>query len=371
MTCPNCSSSVAEDQEFCGKCGHRIRETVASLSERLVAVETRANAREQRLLELETIENVMNGVQRRVVRFAYFAGIPLLLFGLALSLILGKDYSDLKTVAADAKKAIAPVLEEAKSVAADALSTAKDARTTSQQVSDDVRKTQRGVTELKTQVDSRIADAQKLDTQIKDLQASVVALNAKVNSQTQQVAHLTQQVKTVETNKSITEIKSLSPGVYGEHQVTDYRGFPIGAKDKSTEVRIVVALDQSISSQSPLDPAKTVAVLQTLKDHHYEVFLQGVYMLAIVPGGSSQNIAWINSETCNEMANYLNHASSRPCILYYSEAMETKVSELRTLLSPVQQFGQVYYVPLLKLPPKEQELIQKTGVDIVVVLGQN
>jgi TolA-binding protein len=372
MICPNCSSSVAEDQEFCGKCGHHIRETVATLNERLSKAETRLSARsdgkEQKYLESEAVENVMNRVKSWTTLFLYFAGVPLAILALAFAVIFGKGDIDLHSIAANAKQSVGAVLAEAQSVASGAQKTANDARTTSQQVSEDIKTTQRRVAELKTQVDSRLAEAQKLEARIKESESSVAALTAKVNSQTQQVTHLAQQVKTVETDKSITDVKSLNPGLYGEHMVFDYRGHPIGVKDKGTDVRIVFTLDQDRSSPSPLDPAKTATALQVIKEHHYEIFLGGVYLQASVAGGSAENIAWLNSESCSQGG----PALSRPCIVYYSDAMKTKASELRTLLSSVQQVpaSQVRYVPLSRLSAREQELIQKSGVDILVALGQ-
>jgi hypothetical protein len=58
---------VQEDQEFCGKCGHRICETIATLSERLAKAETqlasRADGKEQKYLESETVTNVTRRLQ--------------------------------------------------------------------------------------------------------------------------------------------------------------------------------------------------------------------------------------------------------------------------------------------------------------------
>ncbi len=364
--CPNCSCPVAEDQEFCGKCGHRVRDTVAALSDRLTKVESRSNTKEQKYLELEVVENIMNGVQKRATRFLYFAGFPAAIAALALAWIFGKGAFDLHSIAANAKQSVDAVLDEAKSVAAGALSTAKDARNTSQQVNDDIKSAQKRVAELKSLVDNRVAEAQKLDVRIKESEAAVAALAARVNSQTQQVAQLAQQVKTAESQKNVASIKNTYPAAYGEHVASWRDGFIDPTRKAAGEVYIDLVLNQrSIPAQ--LDAVKVGTVMQSFQDHHYKVLFGGVWLVAST-GSTSQGLgAGFDELSCGLQG----VAMQSPCIFYFSEMMTATASQLRTLVSAAQEIpaDRVRYVPLTSLTALHQELVQRSGLDFVVVLG--
>lgn len=378
MICPNCSSSIPDDHDFCGKCGHRVQDTIATLSDRLTKTETqlasRSDGKEQKYLESETVANVATRVKFWTTIFLFLAGIPLSILALAFAVIFGKGAYDLNSIASNAKQSVnsvieeakanarqsvGSVLEDAKSVASGAQKTANDARTTSQQVSEEIKSTQRRVGELKTLVDSRVAEAQKLDARIKESEATVASLTAKVNSQTQQVAQLSQQMKTVESQKSITSVKNAYPAFFGEHVAGSTEGY-IDPKAKAVgEIYVVLVLTQSPNSEK-LDATKVGAVLQSLQDHHYRTFLDSVWLIGST-GTSSQGLgAAFDSGSCG-----LQGAGVKvPCILYFSEAMKAKAFELRTLVSQAQPVPEdkVRYVPPSGLSTLHQELLQKSGL---------
>ncbi len=376
MMCPNCSSSVSEDQEFCGKCGHRVRETVVALSERLAKAEAqlaapRSNGKEQKYLELETAENVMSRVKTWTTLLLFFTGIPAAVALLALTVMFGKGAFDLHSIAANAKQSVGAVLTEAQSVASSTQKTVNDARTTSQQVSEQITATQRRVAELKRLVDSRVAEAQKLDARIKESEVTVAALNAKVNSQTQQVAHLSQQVQNVESQRNIAMMKALDPAAYGDRIVRAVDGQIIDAKTKGLgDVYVAFALLQKPNSKIPrLDLAKIEVALRPLRDQHYQFFNGGVGLFAVIPGGSLSTLGGaFYQDSCIEQIR-----AQRPCIFYFSETMKSQAAELKMRLSEVQKIpdDNVRYVPLSSLDDLHKESVKRSGLDLVVVLGQN
>jgi uncharacterized protein YoxC len=319
MICPSCSSSVVEGQEFCGQCGHRIRETVASLGERLAKVEaqlaSRSDGKEQKYLESETVTNVTKRVQFWTTVFLFFAGISLAILAIAFAVIFGKGDYELKNIASNAKQSVNSVLDEAKSVAAGALSTANDARTKSQQANEEINSTQRRVTELKTLVDSRVAEAQKLDARIKESESAVTSLTAKVNSQEQQIAHISQQMNTIESQKGTATVKNAFPWLYGEHVAAWQDAY------------VAFGLGSNLTS-APLDAPKVSAVLQSLQDHRYRIVLGTVWLAATTGSANSGLPAAFGGSMCGPI--------TPPCIAYFSETMKSKASDLRMLVNPVQ-----------------------------------
>jgi zinc-ribbon domain len=75
MNCPSCGITNPDEQNFCGKCGANLRETVQSLSERVAKLELRAKSAwhfvAQKNLDIETAEKVVARVQDWTKKFLF------------------------------------------------------------------------------------------------------------------------------------------------------------------------------------------------------------------------------------------------------------------------------------------------------------
>ena len=221
MLCQSCSSDNPDGQTFCGKCGHQlIAETIGSLSERLARIEQQLAASQNKVsqqnLELETAANAMDRVKKWTTLFLYFAGIPVAISALVLALMFGKGTFDLHSIAADAKTSVNGVLERARTEALNAESTARGALDTSKQVDANIKATQQAISGLKNQVDARSADVQNLSAQLDTSRQQLDALATKAAAQEAQFAHMTEQVKAVQTAKGVEDVQTIYP-IFGRH----------------------------------------------------------------------------------------------------------------------------------------------------------
>jgi hypothetical protein len=374
MTCQNCSAEVPIDQTFCGNCGHRVTaETVGSINDRLARVETQLDAdsrtrvTNQNYLEVDTAEKVMTRVKAWTTLILYFAGIPATIALLALAVVWGKGAYDLHSIAAKARESVQLVLNEAKVQASQALSTANAAQTTSKQVNTDIQDLQRRLATLNSEVDTRSSEVKKLDEQIKNSQTRVEGLAATVNSQSQQVAHLSQQLTAAETQKSVTQIGERYPSLFGEHVALAQDGPMDPKKKKSGEVYVTFALvDNGLQKY---DADKVAEAVESLKAHGYTVLFGGIDLAAMYTNHVAGLGASFGQSSCSLDGTGVH---TPPCILYFKEELREKAIEIKNLVSPAQVIpdDKIRFVQPKSMVPLYQDLLQKSAVDIVVVLGQ-
>lgn len=374
MLCNNCSASVPEGHSFCGACGHRLSETIPSLSERLskveaqVAEDSRAKVTNQDYLELDTVERVIARVKSRTTLFLYFAGVPLTITAFAFAFTFGKGAWDIHSIAANAKTSVGAVLDQAQSEATEAKETATGALNTSKQVGAEIHETQRRVSELNALVQSRVSEAQKLNTQIEGSQAQVESLKHTIEAQSQKVQTLTESLKTAETQKSVATVRQMYPALFGERVVLSAEGRIIDAKTKPTdEIYIVFALWESVNKTKVLSDVNVGKVLESLQEHHYKTFL-GTVMLVATTGAGYTNLDSLGPGECEAQGVGL---VGPPCVIYFKDSLKNKAPEIRKLIAPAQAVPdeRVRYVPPSVLSPSHRELVQIAGIDVLVVLG--
>jgi uncharacterized protein YoxC len=375
MTCQNCGATISEGQSFCGKCGFKAAgETLASLGERLakleaqIAADSRLKLISQNHLELETAEKVMSRVKTWTTIILYFAGIPAAVTLLALVVMFGKGTYDLHSIAADAKGSVNEILNRARSVASETVATANDALKTSKQVRGDMGDVQRQVSELKAQIDKRSSEVQELTARVKDSQERVATLAATVNSQSEQVAHVSQQLKIAETQKNVASLREAYPALFGEH-VAGWRDGWIDPKAKvAGDVYVAFMLWESRGTTDQLNGVKFGEAMQSLQDHNYKVLLGPVSLFATSGRTSQGTGASFDSASCGLKGTGL---QGPPCILYFNQNLKAKASEVKSLVSPAQVVpdDRVRYVRPTEMAPLFQELLQKSGLDFLVVLG--
>jgi ribosomal protein L40E len=104
VSCPRCQSASPVGDHFCRRCGYQLDDS----SETIVAQVTRqipdqidtalvARFRDQKVVEVEIAQRLAERAMTWLKLVGFFAGIPLLVCGVALSLFGFKTYSDLQS----------------------------------------------------------------------------------------------------------------------------------------------------------------------------------------------------------------------------------------------------------------------------------
>jgi len=374
VICPKCSSPVPEDQAFCGKCGYKLEpDSIASLSERLASVEvllaadSRSKGTEQKYLELETSEKIVSRVMEWTKMFLYWSAIPGAMLLLVLGIIFGKGALDLHNIAANAKESVNGIVRQAREEASTAKETADDALNTSKQVGAETLETKRRIGELKSQVEGRSSEVQRLGDQIRIAQQ-------KIESQSQQVQHLNQQVQAITTAKNVTDIHKVYP-LYGQHVANSQSDGWLDPTTKPAGVRYVdlnLAIGGNPSAAATLTPGlsdeKIGKAISALSDRKYRVFVGYVYTNARTSVSAQPIGMGLDAGSCG----YWPEPPSQPsCIIYFNESLKGAAIEVRDLFKDVQAVPdeRVLYVEPKRLSAQKRELLTLSAVDIVVVLS--
>src|ERR1700685_688376 len=186
MVCAHCSATNADGQAFCGTCGRRLTpETLGLLSDRIATIEDARKAEahnriDRHALELESAATIAGTVRKWFGLFLFFVGIPVVLMGLFLALVFGKDAFDVRADAANATRYIHEVVQRAKATGDEAKGIADDALLTAKQSDESIKATQAAVSKLQTDLNARSAAVQKLGSAVDDTQRQIDAVIVKL-----------------------------------------------------------------------------------------------------------------------------------------------------------------------------------------------
>jgi hypothetical protein len=296
----------------------------------------------------------------------FFAGIPLGILAVALAVIFGKGDFDLHSIAANAQTSVNGVLKQAQDEASDAKKTAGEAFSKSQQVDAEIKSTERSVSKLRSDVEARSADVQKLGSQLDTSRRQLDALVAKANSQEAQFAKMTRQVQAIQTAKGVADVQAVYP-IYGEHVAQGPRGVYIDPKAKPAGA-IYLDLNLSLTQTPNVSDAKVGEAIAALTNNKFTVSIGPVYMIARTASGSAQNVGMpFDSGSCVGWAK-----SQPPCILYFTRSMRDSATKTRDIVKVAQQVpdDHIIYIDPSSLNAQQRELLNLSATDIVVVLGQ-
>ena len=190
MQCPKCNSENPDNKKFCGDCGNRLLPS-AYLSEDELRAQIRAVIKEeltdQKVVEVEITESVLERITGWAKKLGFFAGIPLALLLLVLGLLGLKKYSDLWALASAAENKIGPVVERAQKTASDVEATTQRLQQRSSQVESQIAA-------LKPKLETISKDAEhfaqlekNVDGRFESLQASLDSKLNKVQGQVKQI----------------------------------------------------------------------------------------------------------------------------------------------------------------------------------------
>lgn len=309
------------------------------LSDLSARLDKQMQMRDQRFLEVDTTEKVVARLMNWATLFAFFIGIPVAIILVGLAIYAGKGFKDLHQVAATARDSIKPVLEKARSDAEIAKRIAADALQDSTAVRRMVASMKEGLSELRTEFADRSRQAQRANEQIKESQSQVAALRAMAMKSSSEIARLNRQLQTVSNGE----------------RVAGWRDGSIDPAQKKPQ-DVYIALIPEGGSESG-------AVTTLLQNENYRVFSGGVSLYGAA-GRTGQGLISIGD--CSVAA-----VSGPPCIVYFRPELKETAARIKTLLGQVQIVpdDRVRYVDPGKLAPLAQELLQKSGLDILVVLG--
>ncbi len=172
-----------------------------------------------------------------------------------------------------------------------------------------------------------------------------------------------QTIEAVRSEKNAASLIDIYPGLFGEHVVGTRTGYIDVSRKRPDDIFLTLVVSAQNMSTTLTAPAVGNAIT-SLEGDRITVFLGGVNMWA-TSGRSSQGLDSMGEDSC-ELAKL-----NPPCVLYFHSGLKTRVLKLRSLLRSAQDISddRLRYVPPETLSSTKRELLNKSGLDIVVVLG--
>ena len=379
MACEHCAESLASGDNFCRNCGDRTNAvTVASVSMEVSDLKTKLEVlttaqigKEQKYLDVETTEMVVERLKKWSTYFAWFAGVPVALLLITLSIFAGKTYTNFTDIVRDGKNEVATLLGQAKRDSGAAVSQAKGALVTSQEVNRQVQVADNDIKSVSAQVQDNTSKVNQLGKSIEDEQAAVKTLNGQIQSQQKSLLNISHQVESLNQSKIVQEINDQHPE-FGVHVVESQAG-EILSKSAKQPGTIYAQID--VVEKNPVKPHFTSAGiaegLKALSNNHFKPFFGYVGLFA----GSARSTAGLevfNISSCQKVGlgtpdNY----QGLPCIVYFYESDKANAFKARDLLSKIQRVpdDRVRYVPVFRLNDGLREIVESSGLDMAIVLG--
>jgi len=279
---------------------------------------SQAKGREQKVLELETSELIVNRLMSWAKLFAFFVGIPTVLFLVVIALLVGKSWKDLNDLAVVTRDSLQPILNEAHTRADDAKKVALAAQVEADKVRDSVETMRQGISDLQNQVTLGLQSLQVLTKQMGEASDGVQQLRARVTEGSQQVRQLSHQVEVVSNEKNLSTLRQYYP-VFGERVVLAPTGQRIDVQEKKPEdvyITILVSMSPTIPpSQRKVNDTSIAAAATSLQSTGYTVFTGGIGLHAMA-ATSSVGVTQMSTIDCGDR-DMAGIAGGPPCILYF------------------------------------------------------
>jgi hypothetical protein len=141
-------------------------------------------------------------------------------------------------------------------------------------------------------------------------------------------------------------------------------------KPEDVYISLVVSIPTAtLPSQRKVNDTNIAAAVTALQSTGYTVFTGGIG-LYVMAENTSSGIEHTSSHNCRSPIVAL--PMDAPCILYFRHGLEAVVEKTKQLLAPAQAIPDesISYVDLANTKQTMQELLEKSGLDIVIVLGQ-
>jgi hypothetical protein len=297
-----------------------IEDRLARMETQLESLQTSREAgREQKVLELETCELVVNRLMGWAKLFAFSVCIPVAVLLVVMGLILGKNLKDLNDLAVTTRNTLQPLLSQAHTNANEAKNVALAAQEEANKVRDSVGPIRQGISDLQNQVALGLQNLQELTKQMEDASGGVKQLRARVKESSEQVAQLSHQVEVVSNEKNLSTLRQNYP-VFGERVVVASGGGRIDAQKKKPEdvyINLLVSMPPNIHPSqrkvNDIDIATAVTTLQSTSG--YTVFINSIVLYAWAEN-SAVSVDQMSPQSCGDMAVL---PGGPPCILYFRQ----------------------------------------------------
>jgi hypothetical protein len=318
---------------------HRIGRLEAAVKD-----EVNRTSAEQRYIDIDTSERVASRLMKWAKMFAAAVGVPIALGATLLGIYLNRDISNLNNLARTIEGSIRPSIEKASRDAQQATTAADDAIRRSDQLEQNLG---------------------RLDASIQESQSRVGALDTKVEASNKQIQQITKQAANAMQSGNVGSISRSYPA-FGQHVVHMMDGQVFDSVQKRPE-DVFVDILMSIRSLTPSPnlQEQAAAFMSQLQGHSYRVLPVGRISLFAVTSQSSQDLADIDENICV----YVGGLSGPPCILYFRTDKVDARTEIIKDARAVEPIGDdhIKYIDPSKVDPLRKELLQKSGVDFVIV----
>ena len=345
---------------------------LASMETQLESLGSQAKGREQKVLELETCELIANRLMGWAKLFGFFVCIPIAVLLVVMGLILGKGLKDLNELTVTTRNSLQPLLKDAQTRADEAKNVAVAAQRDADNIQHAVKTTGQGISDLQNQVTLGLQSLQELTKQMEEAGEGVKQLRARVTESSGQVSQLSRQVEVVSNEKNLSTLRKNYP-VFGERVVMASTGQLVDVQEKKPEdvyISLVVSMPMTISpSQRKVNDTDIAAAVTALQSAGYTVFTGGIGLYARAEN-TSTGMVHTSSQNCTGPD--ITPPIQAPCILYFRHGLEAVVEKTKQMLTPAQAIPDesIRYVEPVKSTQAMQELLEKSGLDIVIVLGQ-
>lgn len=229
MNCPNCNSPSLEGKKYCADCGASLdpeTRRVDALIKAKVEDFVREKFKDQKAVEIDTSQAVLDRVERKVRQFLFFAGIPIALLLAVLTVSGIRTYRDFTSTVVSAQTQVKQKLEQAKGQIEEAQAKAATAKTNADQalktidtvtaqvnrqlssatqITNNVQALNDRVTKLETQTSTQMqASSGRVDSEMKDLHQKIDAASNSIAEQEKKLESTDEVVKAL-FSKGVTE----------------------------------------------------------------------------------------------------------------------------------------------------------------------
>jgi hypothetical protein len=374
MNCTNCQCDLPAATRFCPNCGQKVaEESLESMRFAIEGLQAKINllinetaGKEQKYLEKETIDNIAETVMKWAKRLTYFIAIPLAVLGTILVVLTGKSLNDLRSVAFNARATIEPMIAKATSDAEEAKKNADIAHQQSEAVEGQVKQTSALLESLKNKTRSSSDKLNALDAAIQRRNTDVAIVEAKSSIQSKKIQHLKDQISAASYNKNEHHITDVYPVLAGVQRVQAADRQVLDVNDKAKD-ETYVSLNVSLTGRAhPITGTDQITrALGALTGWKYRTFFGDIALLPDSSNAHSGPTATIEGQFCDA------HNIPIPCIVYFDQSKGSSAYQAARRLDNVWDFDKnhIRYVDSKSLSTELQQLIQKSGLDLLVIFG--